>query len=309
MEMTGNDFFRRIVLVVDDEAVNRNMLGAILEQKYDVLYAENGRQALDTLKGHGSLISLVVLDLLMPELDGYAVLASMQENSELSKIPVIVLTSEKDAEVKSLQMGAADFLSKPYDLPEVILARVKHAIKLYEYATIIQATEHDRLTRLYTSEYFFQYAEQYEVHNRAQQMDALAINVNRFHLLNELRGREFGDMVLCTLADGVREFSERTGGIACRANADTFYLYTAHQAEYTSLLESLQKKLSAVLPMPEINLRLGMYASTSSPCPLVQRFDRALYACNSLRNAEQGKPSVAVYDEAMLAREVSGAGA
>ena len=113
--------FKRTVLVVDDEDVNRALLGAIIEQKYNVLYAKNGKEALDQIKQNADGLSLVLLDILMPEMDGYEVLGEINKDSKLKKIPVIVLTSEKSAEVKSLELGAADFLSKPYDLPEVIL--------------------------------------------------------------------------------------------------------------------------------------------------------------------------------------------
>ena len=148
MESTTN--FRRSVLVVDDEAVNREMLGAILAQDYNVIPAENGTEALSKINSLRERISLVLLDLLMPEVDGYAVIESVRKDSELAKIPIIVLTSEKSAEVKSLQMGAADFLTKPYDMPEVILARVRRSIELAEDSKLIQSTERDILTNLYT---------------------------------------------------------------------------------------------------------------------------------------------------------------
>ena len=109
--MANNDF-RRSVLVVDDEAVNREMLGEILVQDYNVIYAENGTDALAKIQNLRTKLSLILLDLLMPEIDGYAVIEKVRKDAELVKIPIIVLTSEKSAEVKSLQMGAADFLTK-----------------------------------------------------------------------------------------------------------------------------------------------------------------------------------------------------
>ncbi|MCR5120402.1 MAG: response regulator [Lachnospiraceae bacterium] len=77
-----------------------------------------------------SKLSLIILDLHMPKLDGYSLLEIMHSDPELRRIPVIVLTSEKEAEVKSLQLGAADFITKPYEVPEVIQARVTHSIEL-----------------------------------------------------------------------------------------------------------------------------------------------------------------------------------
>ena len=129
--------FRRTVLVVDDEAVNREMLGTILGQEYNVVQAADGTEAIAKIQSLRERVSLVLLDLLMPEVDGYAVLDSIRKDAELTKIPVIVLTSEKSAEVKSLQKGAADFLTKPYDMPEVILARVRRSIELAEDSKVL----------------------------------------------------------------------------------------------------------------------------------------------------------------------------
>lgn len=119
------DDIRHLVLVVDDEQINRELLGFILSSEYDVLYASDGQEALDRIHEHRSMLSLVLLDLKMPVMDGFAVLDRMREEQLLSKLPVIVLTSEKQAEVQSLRAGAVDFITKPYDLPEVILARAQ----------------------------------------------------------------------------------------------------------------------------------------------------------------------------------------
>ncbi|MBO6133217.1 MAG: EAL domain-containing protein [Lachnospiraceae bacterium] len=294
--------YKRIVLVVDDEDVNRQMLGAILESDYEVIYAEDGQDAINQIKAHRETLSLVLLDLLMPELDGYEVLKWMKEGKTINRIPVIVLTSEKSAEVKSLQMGAADFLAKPYDLPEVILARVRHSIELSEDANIIKATENDHLTGLYTREFFFQYGKIFDHHHPELAMDAIVLNFNRFHLINELYGRAFGDTVLVAIADGIRGILEESSGIACRYDADTFYLYTIHMSDYDRLLRKILKVLSGVLKAPEMRIRLGIYPDIYRAASLEERFDRALQACNSLRNKYSG--SFAVYDMDMHEREV-----
>ena len=297
--------FKRTVLVVDDEDVNRSLLGAILEQKYIVLYAKDGKEALEQIRAHADSLSLVLLDLLMPELDGYAVLGEINKDAKLKKIPVIVLTSEKSAEIKSLELGAADFLSKPYDLPEVILARVQHSIQLFEDNKIIQATENDALTNLYTPEFFFEYGHQYDQRHPTHEMDSIVVDFSRFHLLNELHGRETGDTVLRKIADGIREVFNENFGIACRHDADTFYLYTKHRAEYTSLLEKITAQLSSILKAQEIRIRVGVYFDKAHEIPFETRFDRALQACNGLRNKHG--TAVAIYDEEMHQQEMFGA--
>ena len=300
MESTKD--FHRTVLVVDDEAVNREMLSTILSQDYTVIQAENGTEALSKIQSLRETISLVLLDLLMPEVDGYEVLEKVHKDSELAKIPVIVLTSEKSAEVKSLQMGAADFLTKPYDLPEVILARVRRSIELAEDSHIIQSTEKDILTGLYTKEFFFEYARQLSKRNPDTLMDSIVINLSGFHLLNELYGRTFGNTVLQTIASDILQLASEAGGIGCRYNADGFYLYIAHHWNYDKPLERIKFHLSEFLKETEIHVRMGVCQGTYRCDSLEQRFDCALYACNSLR--EHFGSAFVIYDDKMRAQEL-----
>lgn len=143
-----NGGLRRHILVVDDEPINREILGNLLCRDYEVHYAENGKQALDILQEKEYVYSLILLDLLMPVMDGFELIEILKDSETLRSIPIIVMTSEKDAEVISIKMGAADFITKPYDMPEVILARCERIIELQEDKTIINAAEKDHLTGL-----------------------------------------------------------------------------------------------------------------------------------------------------------------
>lgn len=294
--------FKRTVMVVDDEEVNRTMLGSILESEYEIIYAEDGRDALYKIGMNRERLSLILLDLLMPNLDGFGVLNALRSDDEFRKIPVIVLTSDKSAEVKSLQMGAADFLSKPYDLPEVILARVRHSIELAEDANIIKATENDSLTGLYTREFFFEYGHQFDFRYPAKETDAIVLDFNHFHLINELYGRHFGDQILFRIADGIRDVLMDLEGIACRYDADTFYLYIEHCSDYDALMDRLYSGMSDLLQTPEVRLRMGVYSDTYRSLTFEERFDRALQACNSLRG--KGEMAFAVYDSRMHEKEI-----
>ena len=298
------DLFERNILIVDDEAVNRELLGNIIQSEYKVIYAENGKEALDIIHAKGSSISLVLLDLLMPVMDGNQVLKAMNDEGLITDIPVIVLTSEKSSEIESLKLGAADFLIKPYDFPEVILARVRHAIQLFENSKIIHATEFDKLTLLYSPDFFFEYASQYDQRFPDKVMDALVINFTRFHLLNQLKGRNFGDEILTAMADGIRKALLKTGGIAGRNEADSFYLYVPHLESYNIFLEKINEALSQFLKPSEIRLRLGAFSDWQGQFSMIQRFDHALQACNSLRGKTSGSSDICIYDNKMAEKEV-----
>ena len=299
-----DDLFERTILIVDDEVVNREILGTIIQSEYKVIYAENGKEALDKIHANGRAISLVLLDLLMPVMDGNEVLKTLGEEGIINDIPVIVLTSDKSSEIESLKFGAADFLTKPYDFPEVILARVRHSIQLFENSKIIHATEFDKLTHLYSPEFFFEYASQFDQRFSDKAMDAVAVNFTRFHLLNQLKGRGFGNEVLEKIADGIRNALLKTGGIAGRNEADSFYLYVPHQDDYKIIVQEINNSLSSILKPSEIRLRLGVFSDSEHKFPMLQRFDHALQACNSLRANALGSSDICVYDDKMAEKEV-----
>ena len=202
---------KRRVLIVDDDAVNREILGNILEKNYEVLFAANGADALELIRKHQETLSLILLDLIMPVMDGIEVLKRVKEDVDLAHIPVIVLTSDQESEVECLSLGAIDFIPKPYPQVDVILARVHRTIELSEDRRIIQVTERDTLTGLYTKEYFFRYAEQFDQRHKGMKMDAILIDVNHFHMINERYGKAYGDDVLRFIGDQLRAAAEESG--------------------------------------------------------------------------------------------------
>ena len=165
------------VLVVDDQEINRDVLGMILEDDYEVIYAENGKEALEKINENPDKLSIILLDLMMPVMDGFTVLEILRNDEQLKSIPVIVLTAEKSAELKALKMGAADFITKPFDMHEVILARVSRIIELSEGRQLISAAETDHLTRLYSRNFFFEYANRIYSYHPGWHMDAVVMNI------------------------------------------------------------------------------------------------------------------------------------
>ncbi len=276
---------KRLVLVVDDEAINREMLGMILAEKFDILYAENGREALETIRAHSSQLALVLLDLMMPEMDGFQLMDVLREDPELHRLPVIVLTSEKAAEVRSLRMGAADFISKPYELPEVIQARVQRSIELAEETYIIQETERDSLTGLLNQAFFYRYADQFDVHHQDQNMDAVVIDINHFHLINELYGWTYGDSILAKIGEYVLQLVTEAGGIAGRKDADIFMLYCPTGTDYEALIGKLIHGLPEEISGTRVRMRVGVYENVDRSIEIERRFDRAKLASNAKKGS------------------------
>lgn len=125
---------RNKVLVVDDKDLNRDLLEEILIKDYDVVKAQGGKEALELLDRKDLNIVVVLLDLLMPEMDGFAVLDAMKERGMIGKIPVLVITSEKSVgvEEKCFDYGVSDFIGKPFE-SSLIQRRVKNIVDLFVY--------------------------------------------------------------------------------------------------------------------------------------------------------------------------------
>ena len=291
----------RQVLVVDDYEINRDALEVILEDDYEVLLAENGKEALEAMRENAETLSLVLLDLMMPVMTGFEVLERVRTDEDLRHIPIIVLTAEKSAELQALQLGAADFITKPFDVHEVILARVGRIIELSEGRRLISAAEHDKLTMLYSRNFFFEYAESLYQFHKELKLDAVAINIEQFHSINDLNGRDFGDDVLRLLGNEIRAFLAETDGIASRFEADRFDIYCVRQPDYRALLDRFQEKVNAISQKVSIHLRMGVQLWQEGVEP-VRLFDRARTACNMARGDFQNP--LMIYNEELRKREI-----
>ena len=179
-DIVGN--VRRLVLIVDDEEINRLILGNIMGPQYQIAYAVDGVEALKFVQENYRNLSAVLLDLNMPNMDGRTLLKTMKADPLTSRIPVLVATGVKEEEVQCLQEGACDFFAKPYDMPEVLRARVANAIKMAEDSEFIEVAEKDALTGLYARDFFYRYCEQLD-RNIAGEKDALALDIDRFKLM------------------------------------------------------------------------------------------------------------------------------
>ncbi len=278
-----NTGLRRHILIVDDEMINREILGNLLSRDYEVHYAENGKQALDILIKREHIYSLVLLDLMMPVMDGFELIEIIKNDDKLRTIPIMVMTSEKDAEVKSIKLGAADFITKPFDMPDVILARCERIIELQEDKSLISAAEKDHLTGLYTKDFFTEYIKQMEKYNPGDKMDLMVINIEHFHLINELYGRAAGDRALICIADTLSDIYEDAEGIGCRTEGDYFYVYSENGTDYDAVLSRLLDCLSRKMPSAHVRLRMGVYTDVDKTLVAENWIDRAKTACDRIR--------------------------
>ncbi len=292
---------KRRILIVEDEPINQQILAAYLESDYELIIADSGEQAKTTIERENRAISLILLDLNLPDLHGLDILRWIKAGSTFSKIPVIVMTSDGEAEVESLNIGAIDFITKPYPLPKVVQARVRRTIELSEGRDLIRETERDGLTGLYTREYFFRYADQFDQFHKDTPMDALILDINHFHMINERFGKGYADRLLQRVGRALYDYANRSGGIACRRNADTFLLYCPHGSDYADAVETVTAAACEEEP-GHVRIRVGVYANVDPSIDMELRFDRAKSAADLIKN--DYTTCIATYDNDLHEKEI-----
>lgn len=123
---------RRKMLIVDDIQLNRLILSDLFADQYDVIEADNGLVALDLINQYGPELSIILLDIVMPIMDGFSVLEHLRKNQLMDSVPVILITGEQDDELilQGYSMGVADLINKPFN-PEIVDRRVSNVVGLY----------------------------------------------------------------------------------------------------------------------------------------------------------------------------------
>ena len=121
------------VLVVDDIETNVMILEEILKDDYDVITAYNGMEALEKLKNAGVIPKIILLDVVMPQMDGRELFDKLKEDKAFQRIPIIFITAKNDSESELLAAGAVDFINKPF-MPEIVKLRVRNQITLKNYS-------------------------------------------------------------------------------------------------------------------------------------------------------------------------------
>ena len=291
-------FSHKKILVVEDNALNRSLLCQILSADYDVEEAENGQEALGVLRQFGEGISLILLDIIMPVMDGYTFLSIMKADPSYSSIPVIV-TTQNDAEsdeVAALSHGATDFVAKPYK-PQVILHRVAGIIRLRETAAMINMIQYDRLTGLYSKQYFYQQAGEVLLRNPDQQYDIICSDIENFKLINDVFGVKAGDSLLRGIGNA---YAERLKGIGIcgRLNSDQFVCLLKHRDDYTDdMFIEASGLMNGLLDIHNIVMKWGIYNVEDRSVPIEQICDRALLAARSIKG-QYGK-YFAIYDDTL----------
>lgn len=276
---------RKKILVVEDNEFNRALLVEILSSQYETLEAENGKVGLEILEREKEAVSLILLDIVMPVMNGYEFLNALKANPAIASIPVIVTTQNEgeNDEIAALERGASDFVAKPYKA-KVILRRVASIIHLRENATMLNLFQKDRTTGLLSKEYFCQQAEKILRSNPDKTYDIICSDVENFKLINDAFGMQGGNKVLKTMGGICQKSTDTLGGICSRFHADQFVSMIEHTEGYSDeLYEALTAETREKCGISNIVIKWGIYQTGDRKISVEQMYDWALQGARSIK--------------------------
>ncbi len=220
------------ILIVDDERLNINILNDVLQDEYRIMVALNGTQALDRATSNPQP-DIILLDIVMPGMDGYEVCKKLKSNPNTADIPIIFITakSSDENEVKGLELGGADFISKPIR-PEIVRARVKsHVTQLLQKRQLKQMHEQvlalsliDGLTGIANRRRFDNFLKQeWSRCLRSQaSLGLLMMDIDHFKLYNDHYGHAGGDTCLKQVAEVLYNQIRRLPDLLARYGGEEF---------------------------------------------------------------------------------------
>ena len=213
------------ILVVDDEKINLNILISLLGDKYEVYAALNAKKALETLDKKE--INLILLDIVMPSIDGFEACSILKKQAHTQDIPVIFITVESDEKTieEAYDIGGIDFITKPFK-PKELLAKVKRELHLQEMQKELQLlASTDPMTKLYNRRYFTNASVHiFDLAKRNKtDLSLIMLDIDKFKSVNDTYGHKTGDDVIINLAN-ILHTQQRKSDIVCRFGGEEFLI-------------------------------------------------------------------------------------
>lgn len=298
-EARGESRVRRILIAAAD-AADFLTLNAVLKGEFAVFHAPDEQKVKEAITENPNLSLVIAVP--SEKIPAEEIIKWSQSEPETAEIPFVIATQEK-CKSRWIKLGATEVLSKPYPDAARIRTRIRNAIRLAESRKLIHSTERDSLTGLYNQEFFFRYIEQFDLFNPDTPKDAIVIDINHFHMINERYGNRYGDEILKRIGKRIKEQARNLGGFACHTVADTFFLYSPHHADYTGTYNAIAESLESRDGGPShLRLRMGVYEHANKTKEAQRRFDRAKLVADTLKTDYTRK--IAIYDKTMHEQEV-----
>ncbi|MDO5111779.1 MAG: EAL domain-containing protein, partial [Clostridia bacterium] len=301
------------MLVADDTESSRMLMRAIFEDTYRVLEAENGVIALDMLNNIPD-IEILILDISMPELDGFGVMAVMHEDVRLRDIPTVVVTASEDldTQIGALEGGAVDVLTKPIN-PQIVMHRIKNIMARKEADRIAEqnraierelaSMDMDEKSGIYNKYGFIRHTARLLHENPAKQYVIARWDMDNFKVYNDIFGAEAGDAYLRAVGDRYRELAREIPGLAVYARYDADHFICCREADSLDpekALDNIEHDFTAKSEAAfKFIPRMGIYRVEDPTLDITLMSDRALLALRATKGRFDQR--YAWYDDSMRA--------
>lgn len=289
---------RFLILIVDDVAHNLQMLQAILEPEgYSLTFANSGRQAIE--RAQQSQPDLILLDLMMPDIDGLEVCERLQLDHHCCNIPIIFLTASQDQKhiVTAFDVGAVDYVTKPFKTPE-LLARIKTHLLLRQtlqelqvmLAQVEKLSQTDPLTGVF-NRYRFMEIMQQEIERAGRYkipFSLLLLDLDHFKRVNDTHGHLVGDLVLKEISQQLQAEVRSVDAVG-RFGGEEFVIILPSIANAEAIAQRICQHIASLdIPIPtgmlQVTVSIGIATYTpedQSVEQVIRRADQGLYAAKA----------------------------
>jgi diguanylate cyclase (GGDEF)-like protein len=290
-------YSKNTVLIVDDEEVVKRKLADVLSEEYEILEAADGKEALEVLAANLDKIAVIILDLIMPVMDGFQFMDEFVQHQEYVNVPVIVATSNEDwhSEQKCLESGVWDFVMKPYN-PVLLKVRIKNAI---DKSRMIMA-ERDTVTGLYTKFKFYQEVRNVLAEVNGETFAFVRLDIDRFKMINNFYGIKEGDNLLKSIARELKRVSTAFDHFVYgRLENDVFGVCMPYKEENIDLvMNALQINMKKVNKDYNIKVSCGVYIIDDYNIDVSEMYDRAFLAAKNCKG--DFSKNIAYFDDSMI---------
>lgn len=290
--------YKATILIVDDTPVNIQILSEILKNDYHLKVATNGHKAIE-IANSGEKIDLILLDVVMPDMDGYQVCRRLKDESSTNKIPIIFVTAKNDVndEEAGFNLGAVDYIIKPFH-PAIVKVRVRNQISLKLKSDLLEElAQIDGLTQVFNRRYLDSRLPLIldECQKQQQTLSLVMFDVDYFKNYNDNYGHGMGDVCLIEVAKCLKKYSNMVkGALLARYGGEEFVLVLPglEKEEVISLVNQIigaverlqiQHTYSMVSQFITISAGLAIFlpSKLESASNILTFADKALYQAKS----------------------------
>jgi len=295
---------KRSILIIDDSESNIMALTKILSSEYNINIAKNGLEGIEIAKKESP--DIIILDIIMPKMDGFETITALKKSVQTRKIPVIFITglSKPKDEEKGLALGAAEYISKPFS-PEIVKLRVRNQISILTYIQKIESlSSTDQMTGLPSRRSFDErlYSEWKRAMRDKTEVSLLLVDVDNFKKVNDTFGHLQGDIVLQSVAKVIARVPSRPADYTARWGGEEFIvlLPSTDSKGATYIAEQLRRKIDEMTISfsdgqdAKVTVSIGVNShKPKKGCSVddfLNRADKALYKAK-----DEGRNKVANY--------------